>query len=631
MVATPWGESATLRQRRLQPTPGTDRAEVERKQRERLFAAMVACVAEKGYARTTVSNLVELSGVSSRSFYDFFGSKAGCMAETVREVVLLLTCDLGGGPSEDLEAEARAVFKTLAQRAITQPAASKVCLNDAFAAGPEALTPMMSAVASFEKQAKERLESTPEREGVPSQLISARLGGILEVARARLQSGSQDELPELVEDLVALLLADRPPRQPLRLGVRPGKAPPENLDAPDPRERAIRAFAMVVAEQGYQETSVTDVVKRAGMSARTFYAHFSGKEDVAGAAIESICSHLVAVATVAFGRHAEWPAALRAGIGESLNLLASRPALAHLVIVDVHAAGEFALERRKQALAPLRMLFENNTTAWLNMPSVIYEVLAGGIGWLLFEEVTRGGVETLFSLAPVCTYLLLSPFIGTEEATVFANDAGRKQRASGDRRYWERALGSGSLPFDSAMKISTFRALALLARRSATTAEVAEAIGEDIEAVRTTIEALESAGVVEVEPATSPTAETRFRQRFEIHRLNLISRAQTARLTQEEREEVSADIWGLMRKDVERSFSSRLFDARVERLMASTPLHVDAEGWRELLDLHEMLVRAGLSIQARSIERMNDSGEKGFRVSSHQLAFEIPSDPESSS
>jgi len=49
MTQTPWGIADELRARMLRPGPGMPREEVTRSQRERLFAAMVACVERKGY------------------------------------------------------------------------------------------------------------------------------------------------------------------------------------------------------------------------------------------------------------------------------------------------------------------------------------------------------------------------------------------------------------------------------------------------------------------------------------------------------------------------------------------------------------------------------------------------------
>src|SRR5215467_29304 len=86
MVATPWGDSGSLRERKLQPVRGTPAEEVERNQRDRLFAAMIACVAERGYAATSVEDIVELSGVSRRSFYDSFSDKAECLKAAVEEL-----------------------------------------------------------------------------------------------------------------------------------------------------------------------------------------------------------------------------------------------------------------------------------------------------------------------------------------------------------------------------------------------------------------------------------------------------------------------------------------------------------------------------------------------------------------
>src|SRR4051812_48644280 len=84
---TPWGDSASLRSRRLRPGPGTPPDEVERNQRERLFAAMVASTAEKGYEATTLKDLARISGVSSRSFYRHFEDKQDCFIAALRAMI----------------------------------------------------------------------------------------------------------------------------------------------------------------------------------------------------------------------------------------------------------------------------------------------------------------------------------------------------------------------------------------------------------------------------------------------------------------------------------------------------------------------------------------------------------------
>src|SRR3954462_13087342 len=87
MVRTPWGDAASLRERKLRPGRGPPREEAVRNQRERLFAAMVATVAEKGYEGTTVADLVELSGVSRSAFYRHFDDKQACFLAAIEAIV----------------------------------------------------------------------------------------------------------------------------------------------------------------------------------------------------------------------------------------------------------------------------------------------------------------------------------------------------------------------------------------------------------------------------------------------------------------------------------------------------------------------------------------------------------------
>ena len=246
----------------------------------------------------------------------------------------------------------------------------------------------------------------------------------LEVIRSRLRAGKEDELGRLAVDIVALTTADRPPPEPLKLSVRPVKPRPESLDAVPHAERAIRAFAKLAAERGYPNVKIEDVVRLASMSTTTFYANFTGKDDLMAAAIDGACAQALAAVVPAFNRQTAWPDAVRAGFGAFLDFMASRPALAQLVAVEVYAAGDAAIERRAAAIAPLGALIENNTTAWPMTPSVVFEMLAGGIAHLLHDTLRREGPEALPGLAPLFTYLTLSPFLGPEEACRAANGDG---------------------------------------------------------------------------------------------------------------------------------------------------------------------------------------------------------------
>jgi AcrR family transcriptional regulator len=56
-------------------------------QRARLLAAMATVVADKGYAATTVADVVRSAGVSRSTFYDLFASKEACFLDAYNQGV----------------------------------------------------------------------------------------------------------------------------------------------------------------------------------------------------------------------------------------------------------------------------------------------------------------------------------------------------------------------------------------------------------------------------------------------------------------------------------------------------------------------------------------------------------------
>ncbi|MGN6815143.1 MAG: TetR/AcrR family transcriptional regulator [Solirubrobacterales bacterium] len=452
MVLTPWGESGGLRDRRLRPGPGVPREEVVANQRERLFGAMVASVAARGYRATTVNDLVEISGVSSRTFYDFFPDKKACFLATLEAMieaaiayaaqqageragdratggVVLPEAESAGG---DWELQAGQGMRAFAEMIVAQPAAARLALVEAYSAGPEALVPLEQAMAGFEWLTRQVLERSPERADMPAEMIMALMGAQQEIARNRLREGRERELPGLTDQIWSLLLSYRPPPAPLRLAGRPPKPQPETIEGHDHAERALRALAAVVAEEGYAATTVDAVLKRAQMSATTFYAHFHGKEDAMLAAIDSAGAQIVAAMMPAFRRAPDWPHGIRAAYGAFFNFLASRPALANLALVEVYAAGLEAMQRRRDALRALEDLVAAGYELAPKTPAVTAEGIAGGVYTLAYRRLRESGPEALPGLAPVCAYITLSPFVGPDEACRVANGDGRGRAGERD-------------------------------------------------------------------------------------------------------------------------------------------------------------------------------------------------------
>jgi AcrR family transcriptional regulator len=446
MVATPWGDSDALREKRLRPGPGVPRDEVVANQRQRFFGAMVASVSERGYVATTVNDLVETSGVSSRTFYDLFPDKKACFLATLEAMIEAAAAfamqsagerlentapagvQLPAGPGEtdgSWEHQARIGFDAFARMIALQPAAARLAFLEAYPAGPEAVQLIENAAAGFEWLARQMLEQSPERAGMPAEMITAHVGAQQEIARTRLRRGEEAELPGLLDELWDLLLSYRPPPGPLRMTGRTPRFGPETIDAHDHAERALRAFAVVVAEEGYVNTTVEAVLKRAQMSATTFYANFAGKDDAMLAAIDSACSQIMAAIMPAFRRAPDWPMGVRTGYGALCNFLASRPAMAQLIAVEIHAAGSAAMERRHDTLRPLEELIGGGFKHEPGAPALAAEAITGAVFTLIYKRLRASGAGSLPTLAPLLSYITLCPFLGAEEACRVANSDGR--------------------------------------------------------------------------------------------------------------------------------------------------------------------------------------------------------------
>ena len=432
MVRTPWGDAEELRQRKLSPGPGTPPEEVARSQRERLFGAMVAVVSEKGYEATRVSDLLEVSGVSRKAFYELFVDKRECFLSAIEALVqagtaiMLHGYNTPGSWEERVETGLEAFTGLLA----AQPAAARMCFVEIYGAGEPATELVDRTFNEFEEVLRGALEETEERAGMPPQVVRALIGGLRKVIHTRLHRGREAELAGMAPALTRWAMSYYPPPEPLRRGRRPKRTENGDLGAlaeHDQAERIIRAMAEVVAERGYAETTLDEIVSRASCSLSTFYSYFEDKEEAMLATLDRGGALLLATVLPAFRRGGEWPQAVRTALGAMLSYAIEEPAFAKLGAVDVYAAGRRALEQRDQVMEGMGMLLAPGYELNPEASPIAAEAIGGAIYALTYDQVLAGGPESLPELAPLATYIALTPFLGAEEACRVANGDGRRR------------------------------------------------------------------------------------------------------------------------------------------------------------------------------------------------------------
>jgi len=187
---------------------------------------------------------------------------------------------------------------------------------------------------------------------------------------------------------------------------------PRDVVVRSQRERMLRAMADAVAERGYAATSVADVLKRAGVSRRTFYEQFANKRDCFLAAYDEAVSLVMARVRTAYAGPGAWEARLAAGFTAFLEYLATEPSFARMCVVEVLAAGQDALERRDRALADFAKLIaqsHRDAPETDTVPLVYFEVMVGGIYHVVHGRIVRGDVDALSELLPDLLYCAMAP------------------------------------------------------------------------------------------------------------------------------------------------------------------------------------------------------------------------------
>jgi AcrR family transcriptional regulator len=418
MTETPWGDSQGLRARRLAPGWGAGPAEVARSQRERIFAAMVALSTARGYEATSIADLLELSGVSRKAFYEHFANKQECFLATLREILERSARAIV--PLSDGRGTALAAFTELIT---SQPAASRMCFVESFAAGPEAVALIDQAVAGFEGLYAQAFDARDGEQRMAPELVVAIVGGLRKVIYTRLRLGREAELRGLAEDLGRWSLGYEAPTHAIERQVRP--APNwERAPVRSPRERIIAAAGDLISERGFPKASVRGIIARASTSSETFYKHFDGKEDVFAAALDAGGERLGATIRDAYDGETRWPDAVRASLEAICDFLAQERAFAQLALVAILTGTTSVLDRRDRGIGSLQRFLEPGYEEAPQTPAIAAEAIGGAIWELIYRRVRAGGAESLGEAAPLLTYLALAPFLGAEEACAVANGGG---------------------------------------------------------------------------------------------------------------------------------------------------------------------------------------------------------------
>ena len=201
---------------------------------------------------------------------------------------------------------------------------------------------------------------------------------------------------------------------------------PRDFVSQNQRERMLLATAELVAERGYQKTTIELIAKTARVALVTFYEQFANKEECFLAALDESIGAAAQVFVELVDEEQPWVDQISSGIEVLLEMVVAEPARAKLCLVESQAAGGAALARYQrmleQAAPKLREGREHNPRA-SRLPEGLEVAIAGGLAWLVHQRLVSGRADELKGLLPEMLQVTLTPYVGEVEAARVAEAA----------------------------------------------------------------------------------------------------------------------------------------------------------------------------------------------------------------
>jgi AcrR family transcriptional regulator len=173
------------------------------------------------------------------------------------------------------------------------------------------------------------------------------------------------------------------------------------------------ALAELTAEQGYEATKISDIVKRAGVARKTLYDNFEGKEEVFLAAFDSardeVMRRVQEGSEVADG---DWQDRIEGGLAAFLGYVAEQPTVARMCMIEALSATPATTKRYEDALESFVELARQTLPQDERLPDTIAETTVGGVAWIIYQQIRRGDAERAEDLLPELTEFMTAPYLG---------------------------------------------------------------------------------------------------------------------------------------------------------------------------------------------------------------------------
>ncbi|MGK8522585.1 TetR/AcrR family transcriptional regulator [Nocardia asteroides] len=185
------------------------------------------------------------------------------------------------------------------------------------------------------------------------------------------------------------------------------------------RRRLLDAMAVTVRERGYQDSTVADVVRHARTSRRTFYEHFTSKQDCFIVLLAEHHREMIQRIDAAVDPHLPWRAQVRQAIEAWIRTAQDDPAITLSWIRVVPSLGDATRQLQREVgdafVALIQKLADTPefAAAGLRPPSrQVATILFGGFRELIATTVEDGDdIADIVDVAVESAIALVGPHV----------------------------------------------------------------------------------------------------------------------------------------------------------------------------------------------------------------------------
>jgi AcrR family transcriptional regulator len=380
---------------------------------------MVELVAEHGYNGFAVATLAKRAGVSTRDFYRHFAGKEACFLATYDLIVSRSVREILAAAESEEEwcARLRLGFLAFAGQIADNPETARLALVEVFAAGAGAVERMQRTNRLFEVLVAKNLALADGGAGLPRLVVKGIVAGGSRVARARLLSEHPRRLAldggELLE--WALSFCDEEVVRLRELGVAgAARLPATVAEMPleDERTLILAATARLASEEGYATLTVPRVRAVAGVSRRSFDAHFEGVADCFLATLETLSGRTLDTAAPHYLTADDWASGVHRMIVSLCQHLACDATFVNLAFLEAFSPGPEAIQWRNEMIVKLATRLRREAPPRRQPSELAAEASIGAMWGVIHHFVATDHGAQLPLAAPVLSYLALAPAIG---------------------------------------------------------------------------------------------------------------------------------------------------------------------------------------------------------------------------